>query len=115
MYKAVKYTARTIPNPYNTDPGNLRREEFAGENWTGYERRPGAWDNRPEILERDGYTCQKCGASVTEIEAQVDHIKPRSRYKRPEAADMRENCWTLCYPCHIQKTQFDRQVERRVR
>jgi hypothetical protein len=115
MYKAVKYTARTIPNPYSTDPVNLQREVSAEEGWTGYKRRPGAWDNRLEILERDGYTCQKCGTSVTNTEAQVDHIKPRSRFKRPEMADSPENCWTLCYPCHVQKTKFDQQVESRVR
>jgi 5-methylcytosine-specific restriction endonuclease McrA len=115
MYKAIKYKARTIPNPYSINPEKIQREVTIEENGTGYERRPGAWDNRLEVLERDGYTCQKCGTSVTEAEAQVDHKRPWSRFKQPEVADSPDNCWTLCYPCHEQKTKFDRQAESRVR
>lgn len=115
MYETRQYKARSISNPYIISPGSIQREIYTERNWTGYERRPGNWDTRLEILERDGYSCKNCGAKVSELEAQVDHIKPRRRFKRPENADKPENLWTLCYPCHEVKTKLDRQGESRVR
>lgn len=115
MYQTRKYKARSIPNPYIVNPRNITRETWYETSWTGCERRPGAWDMRLEILERDNFTCQMCSTKANEVEAQVDHIKPRRRFKRPEDADRPDNLWTLCYQCHLQKTERDRQGESRVR
>jgi RNA-directed DNA polymerase len=104
------------PNPYLIQEKKLEREVLPSEtHWTGYEARPGMADLRPLILERDEYTCQLCGAKVTASTAQVDHIRPIRRFKRPIDANVDWNLWTLCLPCHEEKTKYDRQAESRVR
>jgi 5-methylcytosine-specific restriction endonuclease McrA len=67
------------------------------------------------MLERDQYTCQHCGLAMTTTTGEVDHIKPVRRFKRPIDANVLENLWTLCRPCHAAKTHQDRQVESRMR
>jgi 5-methylcytosine-specific restriction endonuclease McrA len=94
----------------------LDREELPAETyWTGYEARPGMRDLKPLILERDEHTCQICGIKVINSTAEVDHIRPVRRYKRPIDANVDWNLWTLCIPCHKEKTRYDRQAESRVR
>jgi 5-methylcytosine-specific restriction endonuclease McrA len=56
-----------------------------------------------------------CGKAVEPDEAQVDHKRPYSCFKRPEDADAPENLWTLCIPCHKEKTELDRRRESRMR
>jgi hypothetical protein len=48
---------------------------------------------RRQVLERDGWRCQDCGAAK---ELQVHHIKSRSRL----GGDVMENLITLCARCH---------------
>jgi hypothetical protein len=105
--KSLQYRDRfSKPNPYLTCGKKLSREALLEETyWTGYEPRPGMADLRPQILERDQYTCQHCGAAVTTTTGEVDHIKPVRRFKRPIDANVPENLWTLCRPCHAAKTQ----------
>lgn len=104
------------PNPYTSQERPLEREPLEDDYyWTGYERRPGMRDLRPLILKRDNYICQMCGRSVTDRTAQVDHIKPAHRFKRPIDANTPENLWTLCIEsCHPSKTEHDRQMESRM-
>lgn len=104
------------PNPYTSQKKPLEREPLEDDYyWTGYERRPGMMDLRPLILKRDNYICQMCGRSVTDRTAQVDHIKPAHRFRRPIDANTPENLWTLCIEsCHPSKTEHDRQMESRM-
>jgi RNA-directed DNA polymerase len=104
------------PNPYLTQKRRFEREDLPNESyWTGHEARPGMADLRFLILERDEYTCQLCGTKVSDSTAEVDHIRPVRRFKQPVNANVEWNLWTLCIPCHKEKTQADRQVESRVR
>ncbi len=48
---------------------------------------------RKEVLERDGWRCQDCGAMK---DLQVHHIKRRSQL----GADVAQNLITLCASCH---------------
>ena len=72
-------------------------------------------DLRPLILERDEYICQNCGGRVMTTTAEVEHIRPVRRFKRPIDANTPDNLWTLCKDCHTEKTKSDRQAESRVR
>jgi RNA-directed DNA polymerase len=102
------------PNPYTAE-GKIVREEIPDENpWLETEDRPGSTDLRLVVIQRDEHRCCNCGESVTNATCQVDHKRPRSRFKRPEDADCLDNLWTLCIPCHERKTETDRQTESRV-
>jgi len=116
-FPTIQYKQRFLkPNPYLTQDKKLEREELPNETyWTGYEARPGMADQRPLILERDDHTCQLCGITVTNNTAEIDHVRPVRRFKRPVDANVEWNLWTLCIPCHQEKTKFDRQAESRVR
>jgi RNA-directed DNA polymerase len=104
------------PNPYLTQERKLEREALPNKSsWRGHEARPGMADLRPLILERDEYSCQLCGVIVIDSTAEVDHIRPVRRFKRPIDANVEWNLWTLCIPCHQEKTKADRQAESRVR
>jgi len=103
------------PNPYTTQEA-VTREELPGDTfWSGFEPRPGMADLRPLILERDENLCQMCETQVTPETAQVDHIRPVRRFKRPTDANVSENLQTLCIPCHRKKTEADRRMESPVR
>jgi len=116
-FPSLRYQQRFFkPNPYLTQNRVLSRENLPVESyWSGYEARPGMADLRPLILERDEGVCQKCGISVTASTAEIDHIRPVRRYKRPIDANTFYNLWTLCKDCHQEKTKADRQAESRVR
>ncbi len=51
------------------------------------------YELRREILKRDGWRCQQCGAR---LDLQVHHIKWRSQL----GDDANENLITLCVTCH---------------
>jgi RNA-directed DNA polymerase len=116
-FSTLQYKQRFLkPNPYLTQDKRLEREELPNESyWTGHEARPGMADLRPLILERDEYICQHCGVIVTDNTAEIDHIRPVRRFKRPIDANTSDNLWTVCIPCHKEKTKYDRQAESRVR
>jgi 5-methylcytosine-specific restriction endonuclease McrA len=100
------------PNSYLAQARTLDREELPSETyWTGYETRPGMADLRPLILQRDEYTCQRCGRKLTPRTADIDHIRPVRRFKQPVGANTFANLWTLSKLCHKSKTQSDRQAE----
>jgi len=48
---------------------------------------------RRQVLQRDGWRCQKCGSFIN---LQVHHIRPRSRL----GDDSEANLITLCADCH---------------
>jgi hypothetical protein len=96
------------PNPYLTGDRIEREELLDAGPWTGADDRPGRMDVRLAVLQRDSYRCQKCGAAVRPDEAEVDHKRLYTCFKRPEDADAPANLWTLCIPCHRVKTESDR-------
>jgi hypothetical protein len=52
-----------------------------------------------DVLKRDNYTCQQCGATHTKgIKLNVHHKKPWA--KHPELRFDKENLITLCQNCH---------------
>jgi len=114
--KVYRKSARK-PNPYTRQGENkISREKLTQESrWTGNEERPGMGDLRPLVIERDRNVCQMCEKEVSSHTAQVDHIKPVRRFKRPVDANQLENLWTLCIGCHKEKTETDRQMESRMR
>jgi hypothetical protein len=116
-FPPLQYRQRFFkPNPYLTQERVLSRENLPVESyWTGYETRPGMTDLRPLTLERDEEVCQTCGIRVTASTAEIDHIRPVRRFKRPIDANTFDNLWTLCKNCHHEKTKADRQAESRVR
>jgi hypothetical protein len=103
------------PNPYTTRTVIGREELLDDRPWLGTELRPGMADLRPLVLERDRYECRLCHQLVTSATAQVDHIRPVSSFRRPVDSNRLENLWTLCVPCHEEKTELDRQRESRMR
>lgn len=53
---------------------------------------------RQLVLERDAWTCQKCGKTVDEAQLHCHHILPINE-SPTESADI-DNCITLCKKCH---------------
>jgi 5-methylcytosine-specific restriction protein A len=59
-------------------------------------RRSPAWlKMRQNVLQRDGYTCRRCGARGSH----VDH-RQRARARTPADYLDERNLWTLCNTCH---------------
>lgn len=74
-----------------------------GSNWRGgitpldnQERKLFRQQIVKDVLERDDFTCQKCGKKGGNL--QIHHIKEWS--KHPELRFNKENCMTLCMKCH---------------
>jgi len=102
------------PNPYTTQAVIKREELLDDEPWTGHEDRPGWYDIKRQVIERDNWTCQMCKATVTLDNCEVDHLRPYCCFKRPVDANQPGNLWTLCVDCHRRKTERERQMESRV-
>lgn len=64
----------------------------------GYHRRPIAY-SRSNILLRDGFRCQYCGAQKPPAELNQDHVLPRAR----GGAASWENIVASCYRCNQKK------------
>lgn len=87
---------------------------FAGQNnpaWLGgisYRYRGENWnEQRVKALEKDKYTCQRCGLSKKEIELrnllalEVHHIIPYHLFSHYIEANHLDNLKTLCRVCHM--------------
>ena len=55
---------------------------------------------RFDILKRDNFTCQYCGATAPAVKLHVDHIKPWALVKKHE----RNNLTTACKDCNLGKS-----------
>lgn len=58
-----------------------------------------AYKNRFNVLERDGFTCQYCGARAPAVVLHVDHVVPVSRGGVNDAS----NLTTACSACNVGK------------
>jgi len=115
-FPSLTYQKRFLkPNPY-TAQEKVEREKLPQESfWAGHEPRKGMADLRPLIFRRDGAVCQLCDKPLTADTAQIDHMKPVRRFKRPVEANTPDNLWTLCAECHKEKSKSDQQRESRMR
>jgi hypothetical protein len=119
---SFKTASKTWYNSYTEqDEVKKGKERMKRESLCSYdnlhigEGRPGQGDLREEVLLRDGPICARCKKAFNRWEVQVDHIKPRARFKNPEDADRKENMQVLCTECHRAKTKADLKVLSRVR
>jgi hypothetical protein len=58
---------------------------------------------KQEVLERDNFTCQKCGYKGDEKELEIHHVK----LKINEGGDEKDNLTTLCSICHHYSPEND--------
>jgi DEAD/DEAH box helicase domain-containing protein len=70
---------------WNNDPNNY------GPNWPRI---------RKLVLQRDGYTCQACGAPERDKPLHVHHKIPLRSFASPDHANQMDNLVTLCSACH---------------
>lgn len=85
--------------------GKLVREK--NPNWKG-----GISFLKRNALERDNFTCQKCGLKDYDILV-IDHIKQKSLY--PELKFNLDNLMTLCPNCHARKTLEDIKIRKNIK
>jgi RNA-directed DNA polymerase len=122
-YKAKRFVAKTWHNPYTApekvlaEKARIQRESLFTYDrlWTGHEDRQGWIDLREEVILLKGTTCSTCGTGLHPSEVEIDHIKPRARFKDPRDADSIANLHILCTLCHRAKTKTDLKVLRRMR
>lgn len=54
---------------------------------------------RPQILARDNYTCQQCGADESTVKLHIDHIVPLAKGGSNDPSNLQ----VLCQPCNQRK------------
>lgn len=69
-----------------------------GSKWR-HERKPIAPKVRFAVFQRDGFTCQYCGAVAPDVVLHCDHIEPVSK----GGGNQKENLVTACVDCNIGK------------
>jgi len=89
------------PHPYldgeRTDKDVLPEE--AG--WLALQEERDGWrDQRWKALDRDNWTCQKCGKQINRETAEVHHHKPYAGYDNRQEANSLDNLISLCVDCH---------------
>jgi 5-methylcytosine-specific restriction endonuclease McrA len=75
------------------------------------ERRKASWLRaRAATLQRDGHTCQRCGATMRTARLHVHHVVPR----REGGLTAIDNLLTLCERCHplVERGQAVAERER---
>lgn len=74
-----------------------------GKGWTAL---------KPQIRERDGHRCRRCGRQHQPPERlfPVDHIMPWRSFTDKAAANDPSNLATLCPTCHTRKTMIEEQA-----
>jgi hypothetical protein len=58
---------------------------------------------RWDVLDRDNFTCQYCGASAPAVKLEIDHLVPRSK----GGNDVIDNLVTACVACNQGKSAKD--------
>ena len=82
--------------------GNANRAEKNGMFGKRFGKKLGSL--KRHCLERDNYTCQRCGLNDKDILV-VDHITPKSL--RPDLREDLSNLVTLCANCHLRKSKSE--------
>lgn len=90
-------------------------EEFTGEGHPNWEENyptnksyGKVWRRvRSEALERDDYTCQKCGVDREELDKNPDvhHIQPIRTFENEQEAHTLDNVVSLCPSCHQEEEE----------
>ena len=94
MKDAKAYNSR--PGSRQTDMAVLRQREFAKK-----QRAAMTPSLRHDILERDGFRCQHCGATAADgAKLHVDHIIPVAKGGKTEPSNLQ----TLCEECNLGKS-----------
>ena len=94
MKDAKAYNSR--PGSRQTDMATLRQREFAKK-----QRAAMTPSLRHDILERDGFRCQHCGATAADgAKLHVDHIIPVAKGGKTEPSNLQ----TLCEECNLGKS-----------
>ena len=75
------------PRAPDTQRPNAHQRGYCSKGWKAARR---------EVLVRDGYQCQVCGAVVHGKRAHVDHIVPKAAGGSDEVSNLR----VLCVSCH---------------
>ncbi len=91
------------PHPYLEDenPENELPELPDEAEWLALGERSNGWmDQRWKALNRDDWTCQKCGKDLNREIAEVHHHRPHAGYENPEEANKLDNLESLCANCH---------------
>lgn len=91
----------TNPRALGTNPRALRGYTPRKSRRLAFEHDGGVRAGmRFKVFERDGFTCQYCGARPPDVRLHVDHIFPRSKGGRWELDNLR----TACEACNIGKS-----------
>jgi hypothetical protein len=115
-YRAKKLLAKTWHNPYTAKEAIIREKMLWYDSlWYGNERRQGWGDLREEVIQLKGTTCYICGTELHPYEVEIDHTKPRVRFKDKTEADRMKHLQPICTSCHRAKTKTDRKAESRMR
>lgn len=108
-----RFGLRTRSNPETYTRTGSDHPSWKGGH-RGY-RGPGWQRIRDEIRERDGWTCQECGAGqAAGVRMDVHHFVPAEDWTRPGRANDPDNLVTLCVDCHAQKHWDGSWAGRRV-
>lgn len=115
QYREAMRRVHSGPRPERRGKPNLKMRGPANHRWmggiTGWQAKIRtsleykSW--RREVFERDGYTCQMCGAhsgNGKAVELHADHIKPFALH--PELRFALINGRTLCKTCHRKTDTF---------
>jgi len=115
-YKAKRLLVRTWHNPYTSKEAIIRERILWYDNlWLGNEDRQGWSDTREEVIALKGTTCYVCGTELHESEVEIDHVKPRARFKDQTEADRMKHLQPICTSCHRAKTKTDLKAASRMR
>jgi hypothetical protein len=72
------------------------------------DRKPISAKTRYEVLRRDSYTCQACGAKAPNVTLQVDHIKAVAN----GGGDGLDNLRAVCVTCNLGKSDTEVEVAK---
>lgn len=73
--------------------------------WYSISRKPGSF-SRKIVFSRDNWTCQFCNTKLSQHDATIDHVVPKSKGGQTNWI----NCVTACKPCNRKKG--DKSLEK---
>ncbi len=111
MKRLATFTGITVkldyrgPEPYHPGEADYETDDEMEAAFARFNERMrfGNMDVKYRTLQRDGYRCRDCGASVTGLTSHVDHLVPVKRFASFALASTDDNLQTLCLDCHWEK------------